>query len=384
MWSLLISLLACESLSLPDDLDGDGFTVAAGDCNDADPTIYPGAAEDEEYDTGPGGDGIDDDCDGFIDNGTVHFDDDGDGACEVAPCVDGGPAGDCDDTNDTVFPNAAELEDRLDNDCDGVVDEGTDAYDDDGDGYTEHDGDCDDVRSAIHPGATEECDDIDNDCDDAIDEDFDTDEEGFLTAEVVGCGADLSDSDSTIYPGAPELCDGLDNDQDGRVDEDFDADEDGWVSTAESACTVWLTSPLVSGDCDDSNPLIHPEAVEVCDDIDNNCSGYVDEEEQDEDTRDDMDVDGDGAICEEDPGDCEGDDDRNVYRNEDADGIDNDCDGVVQEDTLDDDGDGWANWLDCDDTSASTYPGATEQCDGVDNDCDNIIDDETGADCAAH
>ena len=157
MWSLLISLLACESLSLPDDLDGDGFTVAAGDCNDADPTIYPGAAEDEEYDTGPGGDGIDDDCDGFIDNGTVHFDDDGDGACEVAPCVDGGPAGDCDDTNDTVFPNAAELEDRLDNDCDGVVDEGTDHYDDDGDGFTEDGGDCDDTDADISPAAPEDC-----------------------------------------------------------------------------------------------------------------------------------------------------------------------------------------------------------------------------------
>ncbi|MEZ4236631.1 MAG: putative metal-binding motif-containing protein [Myxococcota bacterium] len=43
---------------------------------------------------------------------------------------------------------------------------------------------------------------------------------------------------------------------------------------------------------------------------------------------------------------------------------------------LDVDGDGVLEGDDCDDTAASTYPGAPERCDGVDNDCNGLVDDD--------
>lgn len=86
------------------DNDGDGYLAGKGgdDCNDANVDIYPGALEVEN--------GLDDDCDGVADDGTDTVDDDGDGFSEAA--------GDCDDTMDTVYPGAAEIPDHLDNDCD--------------------------------------------------------------------------------------------------------------------------------------------------------------------------------------------------------------------------------------------------------------------------
>jgi MYXO-CTERM domain-containing protein len=60
---------------------------------------------------------------------------------------------DCDDWDATVSPEAAEIADELDNDCDGVVDEDTVVSDDDGDGWTELDGDCDDGNASVYPGA---------------------------------------------------------------------------------------------------------------------------------------------------------------------------------------------------------------------------------------
>jgi hypothetical protein len=102
-------------------------------------------------------DGVDNDCDGVIDEGTAVYDDDGDGYCEstLAPCVDGSMGGDCDDSNALIAPSGTEALDGRDNDCDGVIDEGTLAYDDDGDSFTENGGDCDDTRPDVSPATVE-------------------------------------------------------------------------------------------------------------------------------------------------------------------------------------------------------------------------------------
>jgi hypothetical protein len=132
-----------------DDTDGDGFGVSEGDCDDADGASYPEATE--IYDGG------DNDCDGTVDEGTEASDDDGDGQTELD--------GDCDDTDADSYTGAPERGDALDNDCDGVVDEGTALYDDDGDGFAEVNDDCDDDDSGISPGAVEVCNGLDDDCD---------------------------------------------------------------------------------------------------------------------------------------------------------------------------------------------------------------------------
>ncbi|MBT3217790.1 MAG: hypothetical protein HN348_01755, partial [Proteobacteria bacterium] len=234
------------------DDDLDGFSEEQGDCDDTDSDIYPGATELPN--------GLDDDCDGTIDEGTYLYDDDGDGFTELE--------GDCDDGDADVFPGNPELPDGKDNDCDGIVDEGTDLYDDDGDGWTEDAGDCDDNDARINPGTPEICHDgLDNDCsgieddEDALGCDVyfqDGDGDGYGVAEACLCdsdpandfdaddGDDCDDSDATVYPGAIELpYDGVDNDcLDGDL---LDADGDGY------------NSDLVGGtDCDDVNPDIHP------------------------------------------------------------------------------------------------------------------------------
>ena len=135
------------------DQDGDGWSPEVyedglADCDDLDDSVYPHAAE--------GADGQDNDCDGIIDEGTQAYDDDGDAFSE--------DEGDCDDHDDGAYPGAWEIADYNDNDCDGTIDEGTSLHDDDGDGFSEMDQDCDDSDASVHPGAVEYCDGVDNDC----------------------------------------------------------------------------------------------------------------------------------------------------------------------------------------------------------------------------
>ena len=99
----------------------------------------------------------DNDCDGLVDEGTDGYDDDGDDVSEIE--------GDCNDYNQAALPGAPESPDGVDNDCDGTVDEGTSLYDNDGDGYAGVNNDCDDTDPLVNPSAEELCDGIDNDCD---------------------------------------------------------------------------------------------------------------------------------------------------------------------------------------------------------------------------
>ena len=103
---------------------------------------------------------------------------------------------------------------------------------------------------------------------------------------VAGAG-DCDDSDPGINPGAVEVCDGIDNDCDGEADEDSvcgsvwyrDADDDGYAGSDETTIAVTQPDGYINwaGDCDDSDPEINPQAFEVCDGVDNNCDGQIDE-----------------------------------------------------------------------------------------------------------
>lgn len=98
--------------------------------------------------------------------------------------------------------------------------DGGDDVDDDGDGYSENEGDCDDTDADISPDAEELCDEIDNNCDDEIDNAEDVDDDGFNACE------DCDDDDADVNPDVEELyedgtcVDGIDNNCDGEVDED--------------------------------------------------------------------------------------------------------------------------------------------------------------------
>lgn len=145
------------------DRDDDGFTVEDGDCDDTNPRIYPGAPE--------LCDGLDNNCDGVIDNFEESCFEGTPEQMGVGICLPGrrrcveGQWGAC---AGQVLPEPEDLcGDGLDNDCDGRIDQGCDL---DRDGFTIEDGDCDDNNPAVHPGAPEICNGIDDDCDGVIDE----------------------------------------------------------------------------------------------------------------------------------------------------------------------------------------------------------------------
>jgi hypothetical protein len=189
-----------------------------------------------------------------------------------------------------------------------------------------------------YPGLHEDpevtCDDLDNDCDGDIDE-------GVLNL----CGY--------CGPAPVEVCDGVDNDCNGIIDTDavdgptryLDRDGDGYgdPSTAAIVCVdgpEWVSNDL---DCDDTNAAINPGAEEVCDGVDNDCNGEIDETG--------------GFIT--------------YYSDGDGDGYGDNGDtveacviptGFTTDNT------------DCDDSLSSVYPGAPETCNGIDDDCDGAID----------
>ena len=234
--------------------------------------------------------------------------------------------GDCNDADATVYPYGAETCDGIDQDCDGVADDGLlrvlSFADADGDGFGDggsgvescavaagrvrEPGDCDDRDAGVYPGAPEVCDGVDQDCDGRIDEDLrlvvsyrDDDGDGFGVAEDVvtdcavpsgrsGTAGDCDDSDAGVSPGAAEVCDGADQDCDGVPDNDLpvlwsytDADGDGYGAegSAQSGCEVPAGRVDNALDCDDSDPAVSPATTETCtcsDGIDNDGNGATD------------------------------------------------------------------------------------------------------------
>jgi hypothetical protein len=119
--------------------------------------------------------------------------------------------------------------------------------------------DCNDTDPVINPNATEECNFVDDNCDGLIDEGHDADGDLWTS-----CNGDCNDDDPTINPNALEImgnlidenCDGV-PDNSVPVDQDFDG-----------------YSPPI--DCNDFDADISPEGLELVDGIDNNCNGFLD------------------------------------------------------------------------------------------------------------
>ena len=312
------------SWQLGDDVACDGPTELSwrgpdGDCDDADPSRHPGAAE-------IAGDEIDQDCDGreicfadldqdgFTDGQTLESSDE---VCmEAGEAHDGTPTGDCDDDDATRYPGADEVvSDEIDQDCDG----GEICWADlDADGWIDeatvvsgdldcHDGvevasprfgDCDDLDNSRHPEAEELVGDgIDSDCDGQEICHADLDEDGYTSGTLTSTDddcldatesmdaswhEDCDDTSAAIHPSADEqVADGVDQDCDGQelCFQDMDRDGHGTTFTVPSG-NLDCDEPGERGrgdrldDCDDQDPSIHPGATEVPNDgVDQDCDG---------------------------------------------------------------------------------------------------------------
>ena len=99
---------------------------------------------------------------------------------------------------------------------------------------------------------------------------------------------DCKDNDAEVYPNAPERCNQLDDDCDNQVDEDLgefgawylDIDSDGFgdPDTEFFTCTPPENAVSNHDDCDDQNELIHPDATDDCNGVDDNCNGLIDDD----------------------------------------------------------------------------------------------------------
>ena len=362
------------------DIDGDGFDNPEDNC----PVVSNQLQEDLDED------GLGDMCD---------FDMDGDG---VPNAVDNCPTvfnpGQVDNENDTVGDACdPDLDnDNIDNEddnCPFVYNEGQeDANEDgvgdaceadlDGDGVP-NEVDCAPDNPAIFQGAEEICDGVDNDCDLAQDEGFpDLDADGVkdcIDADVDGDGdpndTDCAPSDSSVNHAALEVCDAVDNDCNGKIDDGL-----GTLSCGKGAC-VHEVEVCSGGKVQWCDPY-QGAAMEVCDGADNDCDGLVDEDQGK--------VSCGLGVCQHtvslcSQGDVQECDPFEGATDEICDGQDNDCDGQTDEDS----GEVACGKGQCFHSIAACMGGVEQQCnpfagaspevcDGIDNDCDDEVDEDLG------
>jgi alpha-tubulin suppressor-like RCC1 family protein len=383
----------CDPTTFGDrDGDGDTYVDAAccngtecgDDCSDARRDMHPGFAETCDF--------LDNDCDGLIDEvvavpGFADEDRDlhGDPDAPLNACPDtpgfSTTDDDCDDMDPEVYGAQLEICDRKDNDCDGLTDEAPAAVtwyaDEDADGFgtdgaetrvsctpipdfSLRSSDCDDMDRNVSPAAREICNGEDDDCNGRADfmvragDLEDDDGDGF--ADMVCGGADCDDRNAAVHPGAPEICDGIDNDCDGVADGDdamarwyLDLDGDGYGDESSPAIEDCEPQPARvprGGDCDDLDAAIHPGVSDLCDTIDQDCDGATDEDS----VRFAYYIDGDG----------------------DGYGVSS---GSIEFACVRPSGRALRPG-DCEDGSATRYPGAMETCNLSDDDCDTMVDED--------
>jgi len=386
--------------------------ATTGDCNDTNGAIKPGATE--------VCDGVDNNCNGSTDEGvltTYYRDLDGDtyGNSAVAQQACSQPMGYVDNSLDCNDNNALERPGQVwykDTDGDGYGQTGASSITQclRPMGYKTFlelistTGDCNDTNAAINPDATEVCDGVDNDCDNQIDENGmttwyrDQDNDGFGNPAVTQTAC----TQPTGYVANNTDCD--DNDVLEKPGQVWykDTDSDGYGQTGAATIMQCLrptgykvASELIAttGDCNDNNAAINPAATEICDGVDNDCDNNIDEGVQTTYYRDqDNDGFGNPAVtqtgCSQPTGyvanntDC---DDNDALEKpgqvwyKDADGDDY-SDGTTLTQCLRP-----ANYYvaseliatsgDCNDSAAAINPAAAEVCDGIDNNCNGSIDE---------
>ncbi|MFT3926999.1 MAG: MopE-related protein [Myxococcales bacterium] len=171
-----------------------------------------------------------------------------------------------------------------------------------------------------------------------------------VDGDAYGAACDCNDVNAAVNPGATETCNGLDDNCNGSTDEGVkstfyrDADSDGFgSSTTTQACSAPAGYVASNTDCDDTRSSVHPGATEVCNGLDDNCVGGIDEGVK-----------------------------STFYADADSDGY-----GAASAATLACTAPAGyvVNKTDCDDVRASVHPGATEVCNGLDDNCNGSTDE---------
>jgi hypothetical protein len=272
------------------DNDGDGYAVEGGacglvDCNDDNPNQHPNQTWYKDTD-----------LDGYSD-GTFLIQCNKPDGYRLAIRLTA-TSGDCDDTNASINPASIEICNGIDDNCDGQIDEGltttyyqdadTDNYGDPANpiqactqpsGYVADSTDCNDSDMSVHPGAPDIiCNGIDNNCDG-------TPDDGYVQIPTTcGVGACASTGlttcsagveGDTCIAGTPtaEICDGIDNDCNGSVDDNLTRPTTCGIGACASTGTETCTAGTWGNDtCTSGSPT-----AETCNNIDDNCNGSVDE-----------------------------------------------------------------------------------------------------------
>jgi hypothetical protein len=298
------------------DVDGDTFTTSVSECANSMPSGFTSTYN--PFDCDDGNASINPNTIWFKD---ADFDNFYPAGGSSVSCTDpypenstysAIPGGDCDDNNANLNPNTIWFKDA---DLDGFYPAGgssvscSNPFAPNNATYVAIPaGDCNDTNSSIYPGAPLNCNNgQDNDCSGNIETWAYTDQDGDKFAPnnssscvdtVVFPGKitagqelgynDCNDTNSSIYPGAPLNCNnGQDNDCSGNVEKWAYTDQDGdrYAPNSTSSCVDAVSFPgqitvgqeFGTNDCNDNNSAINPGAGEVCNGIDDNCNGQADE-----------------------------------------------------------------------------------------------------------